>query len=202
MPRKILVLNGSPKRNGNTAKLAEWFTEGARSKGAHVEVIHAAFLKYKSAGCTSCRKCQKITKYECVINDGAKAVLKKMAKADVTVFATPLYFYGPSAQLKIIIDRMFSLYKWDNTTDTFESPMRGKTMALLLSAYENIGLDNVERSFKLIADYSEMKFLSLLVPNARESGEIIKLKGIRRKASAFGKKIVESANIQNAFIGV
>ncbi|MDD5073197.1 MAG: flavodoxin family protein [Candidatus Omnitrophica bacterium] len=189
MPKKILVLNGSPKKNGNTAKLSGWFAAGARSKGADVEVVNVAFLKYKSSGCTSCRTCQKIKEYECVINDGAKAVLKKMAKADVIVFATPLYFYGPSAQLKVIIDRMFSLYKWDNTTDTFESPLKGKTMALLLSAYEDIGLDNVERSFRIIADYSETKFRSFLVPNARESGEIVKLKGIRKKAAAFGKKI-------------
>ena len=189
MHTKILVLNGSPKKNGNTSKLSCWFAAGARSKGAGVEVINDAFLKYKSSGCTSCRTCQKIKEYECVINDGAKAVLKKLAKADVIVFATPLYFYGPSAQLKVIIDRMFSLYKWDNTTDTFESPMKGKTMALLLSAYEDIGLDNVKRSFRIIADYSEMKFFSLLVPNARESGDVVKLKGIRGKAFAFGKKI-------------
>lgn len=112
-----------------------------------------------------------------------------MAKADAIVFATPLYFYGPSAQLKIIIDRMFSLYKWDNKTDTFKSPMKGKTMVLLLNAYEDIGLEVVEKSFKLIADYSEMKFKSLLVPNARESGEIIKLKGIRKETIAFGRSV-------------
>ncbi|MFA5339766.1 MAG: flavodoxin family protein [Candidatus Omnitrophota bacterium] len=189
MPKKILVLNGSPKRNGNTAKLVEWFTEAARSKAADVEVINAAFLKYKSSGCTSCRTCQKIKEYKCAIKDDAQPVLRKMAKADVIVFATPLYFYGPSAQLKVIIDRMFSLYKWDNTTDTFTSPLKGKTMVLLLNAYEDVGLDLVKKSFKIIADYSEMKFLSLLVPNARESGEIVKLKGIRKKAAAFGKKI-------------
>jgi len=67
--------------------------------------------------------------------------------------------------------------------------MPGKTMVLLLSAYEDIGLKNVEESFRLIADYSEMKFLSLLVPDARESGEILELKGIREKALALGKKI-------------
>jgi multimeric flavodoxin WrbA len=127
--------------------------------------------------------------YACVIKDDASPVLRKMAGADVIVFASPLYFYGPSAQLKVLIDRMFCLYKWDNTTDTFKSPMPGKTMVLLLSAYEDIGLKNVEESFKLIADYSEMKFLSLLVPDARESGEVLNLKGIREKALALGKKV-------------
>jgi multimeric flavodoxin WrbA len=188
MRRKILILNGSPKKNGNTAKLVTWFAEGARSKGADVRIIRASLLKDKGKGCASCRACQKKKEYACVINDDVTGILKIMAKADVIVFATPLYFYGPSAQLKAIIDRMFSLYKWDNTTDTFGSPMRGKTMALLLSAYEDIGLEIVEKSFKLIADYSEMQFKSLLVPNARESGEIVKIKGIRKKVIAFSYK--------------
>lgn len=190
MSKNILILNGSPKKNGNTTKLVEWFSQGACSNHAKVEIIRAASLKFKSNGCISCRRCQKIMKYECVINDDVKRVLKKMAKADVIVFATPLYFYGPSVQLKLIIDRMFSLYKWDNTTNTFETPMRGKSMILLLSAYEDIGLDIVEKSFKLIADYSAMKFHSLLVPNAKESAEIDKLRGIRKRTVDFGRDSV------------
>ena len=190
MAKKILILNGSPKKGGNTEILAGWFAEGVRSAGAKVETVRVASLKYKVSGCTSCRTCQKTKEYVCVIKDDAQAILRKMAKADVIVFATPLYFYGPSAQLKVLIDRMFSLYKWDNTTDTFESPMRGKNMVLLLSAYEDIGLKNVEKMFRIIADYSEMKFVSLLVPDARESGDILKLKGAREKAISFGKRSV------------
>jgi len=189
MAKKIVVLNGSPKKEGNTAALVEWFSEGACSRGAVVEVVPVAFLKYRSCGCVSCRACQKIKQYECVINDDAKVVLKKMAEADAVVFATPLYFYGPSAQLKVIIDRMFSLYKWDNTADTFETPMKGKTMVLLLSAYEDIGLRLVEKSFRLIADYSGMEFRSLLAADAGESGCILKLKGVRERALRLGRLI-------------
>jgi len=95
LSKRILILNGSPKRGGNTDNLVSWFALGARSKGARVEVIRAAGLKYKVCGCTSCRTCQKIKEYACVIKDDARAVLRKMAGADVIVFATPLYFYGP-----------------------------------------------------------------------------------------------------------
>lgn len=193
-PKKILILNGSPKKGGNTETLVNWFANGARSKGTSVEIVRAALLAYKTNGCTSCRKCQKIREYECAINDDVRAVLKKMAKADIVVFATPLYFYGPSAQLKLIMDRMFSLYKWDNKTNTFESPMRGKTMVLLLSAYENIGLNTVRESFALIAEYSGMKFKALLVPNAGESGDIIKVNGISKKAIALGKSCSSAAS--------
>ena len=190
MKKKILILNGSPKKNGNTEKLASWFAGGASSKGVEVKIIRAALLKSKARGCTSCRICQKKKQYECVIDDDVRGVLKDMARSDIIVFATPLYFYGPSAQLKLIMDRMFSLYKWDNTTDTFTSPMKGKTMALILSAYEDIGLKTVEKSFKLIADYSDMCFKSLLVLNAGESGEVESIKGMRARTVAFAKKVV------------
>ena len=190
MLKKVLILSGSPIKNGNTSQLVKWFCQGAKSKGAQIEVVNTAFLKYKANGCTSCRQCQKIVKYECVINDEAKPVLAKMAFVDVIVMATPLYFYGASAQLKLVMDRMFSLYKWDNKANTMTTPLKGKTFVLLASAYEDIGLDTLEKSFAITADYSGMKFVSLLVKNAKESGEIGKVKGIRQRAIALGKKVV------------
>jgi multimeric flavodoxin WrbA len=174
MPQKILILNGSPKKDGNTAAMADWFSEGARLKGADVEIVRTAFLKYKTLGCISCRVCQKSEKYECCIEDGAKPVLARMADVDVIVMATPLYFFGASAQLKLIFDRMFSLYKWDNDAGTMQTPLKGKTLILLASAFEDIGLDALEKPFKLTAEYTGMKFESILVANAGVSGEIAK----------------------------
>ncbi|MFA5116218.1 MAG: flavodoxin family protein [Candidatus Omnitrophota bacterium] len=189
MDKKILVLSGSPKRNGNTAALVGWFAEGARSKGCRVEVVNTAFLKYRSTGCLSCRSCQKLRKYECVVDDEAKPVLAKMAKVDVIVMATPLYFFSASAQLKIIFDRMFSLYKWDNKANTMKTPLKGKALILIASAYEDIGLDAVARPFALTAAYSGMRFKSLLIPNAGESGDIKDKPAVRRKAVALGKNV-------------
>jgi len=189
MSKKILVVSSSPVKNGNTATLVSWITAGARAKGARVEIINTAFLKYKVNGCISCRRCQKTAVYECVISDDAKPVLAKMNEADVIVMATPLYFYGPSAQLKLVMDRMFSLFKWDNKNDTMTTRLTGKTLALVASAYEDIGLKDLERPFAITADYAGMKFKSLLVPNAGESGEVKKIPGIKAKAISFGKKL-------------
>ena len=169
--------------------MIEWFAEGARSQGADVTVVRAASLHYKFPGCTSCRSCQNSEDYQCVIEDDARTVLGKMAQADVTVMATPLYFFAASAQLKIVIDRMFSLYKWDNAAGTFTSPLKGKTLVLLASAYEDVGLDALERPLALTAEYTGMKFRSLLVPNAGVSGELKTKKGVREKATALGKKV-------------
>jgi len=189
MGKKILIFSGSPKKNGNTAALVKWFIKGALSKDAKVETVNTAFLKFKTSGCISCRTCQKSAKYECSINDSAKPFLSKMAKVDVIVMATPLYFFAASAQLKNIIDRMFSLYKWDNTAGTMKTPLKGKTFVLLASAFEDVGLDALEKPFALTADYTGMKFKSLLIPNAGVSGEINKKTGVRQKAVSFGRKI-------------
>lgn len=191
MAKKILVLSGSPNKEGNTVALVNWFSEGARSKGAEVEIVNTAFLKYETNGCMSCRACQKLDKYECLINDEAKPILAKMANVDVIVMATPLYFYGPSAQLKLIFDRMFSLYKWDNKAGTMKTPLKGKTLVLIASAFEDIGLDALEKPFALTASYTGMKFKSLLIPNAGESGDIKNKTDIKKKTIALGKKAAE-----------
>lgn len=192
MAKKILILNGSPKKDGNTAALAGWFADAAKSNGAEVETVNTAFLKYKYTGCLSCRACQDSDAFECAVDDEARPVLKKMAGADVIVMATPLYFFSASAQLKLLIDRMFSLYKWDNRTDTFKSPLKGKMLVLIASAYGGLGLDVLEKPFRLTAEYTGMGFRSLLVPDAGVSGDIKKLKGARDKAIDLGLEIGRS----------
>ncbi len=189
MTKKILVLSGSPKKRGNTAKLVQWFAEGACLKNAQVEVIETAFLKSRSMGCVSCRKCQTHKHYECAIDDPVRQVLEKMIQADVIVMATPLYFFGASAQLKQVVDRMFSLYKWDNEAGTMTTPLKGKTMVLLASAYEDVGLEALEKPFRLTAEYTSMRFESMLVADAGVSGQIAKVVGVREKALALGQKV-------------
>jgi multimeric flavodoxin WrbA len=189
MTKKILVLCGSPKKDGNTATLVDWFSEGARAKGARVEIVNTAFLKYKFTGCSSCRSCQTSDKYECVMNDVAKPILAKMADVDAIVMASPMYFFAPSAQLKMVFDRMFSLYKWDNASGTMKTVLKGKTLVLIASAFEEAGMDALEKPFALTAQYSGMKFKSFLVPNAGVSGDIKNKADIQKKAIALGAAV-------------
>jgi multimeric flavodoxin WrbA len=188
--KKILIISGSPKKDGNTTALIEWFCEGASSAGAVTEVINAAGLDGR-AGCISCRACQKREAYGCVLKDGLSSAVGKMIGADVIIMATPLYFFSASAQIKSVFDRMFSLYKWDNDAGTMKTVLKGKTFCVLASAYEDIGLDALERPFRLTADYSAMKYASLLLPNAGVSGNIRKMPGVREKAVEFSKKVLQ-----------
>lgn len=101
--KKMLVLLGSPRKNGNTEKLARAFGEGARETGAEVAFLRLSEKSVKP--CIDCRKCWEAGDH-CVIEDDMKDVYKAIDNADVLVFASPLYWYSWSAQIKPVWDRL------------------------------------------------------------------------------------------------
>ena len=109
MPAKILILSASPRKNGNSEQLAAAFARGAAEVGNIVETI---FLREKNIGfCRGCFACAKLG--HCVIRDDAVEIAQKMKEADVLVFATPVYYYSISGQLKTMLDRANPLYGSD-----------------------------------------------------------------------------------------
>lgn len=109
MSKNILVISTSLRNNSNSNILADSFIAGAESAGNHVEKIT---LKDKNiAFCKGCLTCQKTKK--CVINDYAIEIADKMCNADVIVFATPIYYYEMSGQMKTLLDRANSLFVRD-----------------------------------------------------------------------------------------
>lgn len=99
--KKILILSGSPRKNGNSDILCDEFMRGALEAGNEVEKIRVA---EKSIGyCRACYACRETG--VCAIKDDMAEVLQKMIDADVIVLASPVYFYSIDAQLKAVIDR-------------------------------------------------------------------------------------------------
>lgn len=98
---KITILFASPNKKGSTAILADNFKRGAEESGHSVEVLDVC--KMNVHPCTGCVRCG----YEgpCVQRDDNEIIRQKLLNTDMVVFATPLYYYGMSAQLKIVIDR-------------------------------------------------------------------------------------------------
>ena len=98
---KIVVLFGSPNRKGSTNILVEEFRRGAEESGHLVEVIDICHADIHP--CTGCVACG----YEgpCVQKDDVDVIRQKLLASDMVVFATPLYYYGMSAQLKTVVDR-------------------------------------------------------------------------------------------------
>lgn len=107
--KNILVISTSLRKGGNSETLAKSFAEGAEQAGHNVEIISLAGKTINFCrGCLACQKTQK-----CVINDDANEITDKMLKADIIVFATPIYYYEMSGQMKTLLDRSNPLYTMD-----------------------------------------------------------------------------------------
>ncbi|MDO5851799.1 MAG: flavodoxin family protein [Methanobacteriaceae archaeon] len=109
MTKKVLILMGSPRTNGNTNILSEQFKKGAQETKAEVEIIK---LQEKEINyCLGCNECFKQKNDYCLKQtDDVNEILDKMEEANIIVFATPVYFYTMSGQLKTLIDRTVPRY--------------------------------------------------------------------------------------------
>jgi hypothetical protein len=102
---KVIVIVGSPRKDGNSAILAGKLAEGARDAGAEVETIHAADLNIKH--CTGCLRCNLVKR--CTLkDDDFAAFAEKYTAADAAAFVTPIYFHWMSSHLKVLMDRFRS----------------------------------------------------------------------------------------------
>ena len=107
--KKILVISTSPRKGGNSDTLAEEFLRGAQAAGNDVDYVS---LAGKNIGfCHGCFACQKTQR--CVIHDDADVIREQMLHAEVIVWATPVYYYSVSGQMKTMIDRSNPLYPSD-----------------------------------------------------------------------------------------
>lgn len=109
MSKNILIISTSLRNNSNSEALADAFMEGAKSVGHQVEKVSLKGKKLEF--CKGCLVCQKTG--HCIIQDDAGELVRKMLHADVLVFATPIYYYEMSGQMKTLIDRANPLYSAD-----------------------------------------------------------------------------------------
>ena len=114
--KKVLIISTSLRHNANSEILAHETERGAKDAGHQVEFVT---LKDKNIQfCKGCLACQKLG--HCVINDDANEITAKMKEADVIVWATPVYYYEMSGQMKTLIDRANSLFATGkNFTETY-----------------------------------------------------------------------------------
>lgn len=104
--KKIVIVSSTFRKNGNSELLAKSFAEGAISMGNEVQFIFLRDLDLQY--CIGCLYCQ--SHQNCVLKDGMNELYHKFEEADVLVFATPIYYYAMSGQLKTLLDRLNPLY--------------------------------------------------------------------------------------------
>jgi multimeric flavodoxin WrbA len=179
---RITTLLGSSKKKGNTATVLRWVEEDLKSRGHDVERI---YLHNKSiSGCLGCAKCRENPdEIACVQKDDAIDIFEQMISSDVVLFASPIYFWGFSAQIKALIDRGYALvtnYHKPGHTSLLE----GKRIGLLVTgadAYE----DNAEGMFTAFD-----RIVDFLL--AKKSGELYV--GECSVASALSEEVKDKAS--------
>ena len=118
--KNVLILEGSPRPNGNSCLLSNEFARGAESAGHHVEKLLVSHKKI--GGCLGCNACYR-NGGACVQKDDMEKVRAKMLAADVIVLASPIYFYSMTSQMKATIDRTYAFF----------NDLAGKTFYFLIT---------------------------------------------------------------------
>ena len=105
--KKIFAVNGSPRKNGNTAQLLQKALEGAASAGAEVKLIQLADLNF--SGCRSCFACKKLANPSpgCILKDDLAETLKELLQADGIIMGSPIYFGAESGLCRNFLERLF-----------------------------------------------------------------------------------------------
>ena len=158
----ILILSGSPRKGGNTELLAEAFAKGA-SANHHVEIV--SVRDYKVNPCLGCNACFK-SNGVCAQKDDMTIIYEKMSQADMLVIASPVYFYGISAQLKAVIDRFHN-----PSRDSFHI----KKMALLLVGAATLPelFDAILTEYNLCLNFFDIEDAGkVLVRGVKDKGDI------------------------------
>lgn len=136
MSKKIAILNGSPRRKGNTSALVKSFAEGAESAGHTVTEFFLDSMDIH--GCKGCFGGHSSQECPCVQKDDMIKIYPAVKDADVVVLATPLYYWNMSGQIRTAVDRLFALEEGDGNF----LRGNGKASALLMAA-EGHGFEDV-----------------------------------------------------------
>lgn len=182
MGKKIMILLGSPRKKGNSAKLAEQVAKGAKEQGAKVETFYLNGLDIKP--CQACGKCKKANA-GCAIQDDMQPLYPKLKEADTIVIASPIYWFNISAQTKTFIDRFFAVGVEERNI------FRGKQFAFILAYADadpfSSGAVNALRTFQDMCQYLEAEIVDMLYGSAREPGEIGNNPELMKRAYELGK---------------
>ena len=184
-PKKVLVVLGSARKNGNSAILAGQIAKGAESAGAEVETIFLHGLKI--APCQSCWTCQKPDSKGCAIDDDMQAVFPKLMTSHAWVIASPVHWFTMSAQTKLFMDRCFALPAYG------KNPFAGKRIAIAMSYGDEdpfkSGCINALRTFQDAFSYTGSKLVGMVYGSALEAGEIKSNTALLQEAEELGKKL-------------
>lgn len=176
MSKKIVVITGSPRKNGNSFAMTDAFIKAAEGKGHTVTRFDAAMKNV--GGCHACETCFKTDK-ACSFDDDFNAIALAILEADVVVFTMPVYWYSIPAQIKGVIDKLFSFC-------VAGKDVAGKECALITCCEEDdiSVMDGVRIPVERSAALLKWKMVGeVLVPGVLNTGDIEKTDGCSQAAA-------------------
>ncbi|MBD5522182.1 MAG: flavodoxin family protein [Lachnospiraceae bacterium] len=175
MGKKIVVITGSPRKNGNSFAMTDAFINAAQEKGHTVTRFDAAMKTV--GGCRACETCFSTGK-ACTFDDDFNTIAPAILEADVIVFTMPVYWYSIPAQIKGVIDRIFSLVVGGKD-------IAGKECALITCCEEDdmTVMDGVRIPIERMAALNKWKMVGeVLIPGVLNVGDIDKTDGCKKAA--------------------
>ena len=176
MSKKIVVVTGSPRKGGNSFAMTDAFIQAAQAKGHTVTRFDAATMKI--GGCHACETCYKTGK-ACSFDDDFNTIAPAILEADAVVFTTPVYWYSIPAQIKGVIDRLFSLVVGGKD-------YAGKECAMIVCCeeHEMDVMDGVRIPLERTAALLKWNMVGeVLVPGVLNVGDIAKPDGCKQAAA-------------------
>jgi len=188
----VLGIYGSPRNGGNSDLLLDKALEGARSAGAETFSVYARDLKI--SGCDSCGACNKTG--ECVILDDMQSVYPLLRDADVSLFSSPIYFYGLPAQVKALIDRCQALWcrrRLEKKPDRMRIYDSGVGYLIAVGATRGKHLfDGTQLTVRYFFDALDMLYKGgLFFKGIEEKGAVDNHPDYLKQASELGRSAVE-----------
>ena len=176
MGKKIVVITGSPRKNGNSFAMTDAFIQAAEAKGHTVTRFDAAMKKV--GGCRACETCFKTGK-ACSFDDDFNAIAPAILEADAVVFTMPVYWYSIPAQIKGVIDRLFSFVAGGKD-------IAGKECGMIVCCEEEdmSVMDGVRIPLERSAALMKWKVVGeVLIPGVLNAGDIAKTDGCAQAAA-------------------
>jgi multimeric flavodoxin WrbA len=190
---KIVAITGSPRKNGNTAKVLGFLE---KLIGDKLKINNIRITSHQVNGCLGCNSCQKeYDKPGCIQKDDALSIFERMMQADFVIYASPLYCWGFSAQIKALIDRHFCMVKGYGTPN-YKSFLDGKRVALLVTCNGPIenNADLIQGVFERVSEFSKCNVVGKYIVPFCINPDTIDTKGIEI-AKTMASDILESLKI-------
>lgn len=181
---RVVGIVGSPRKEGNTDILVKEVLRGAGDKGGQVENIFLNDLQIKPCQAECSSHCLKTGK--CIIEDDMRDIYNKLFESDVIVLGTPVYWYGPSAQLKAFIDRWFAF-----SHPGYVSKMKGKKV-ILVAPFEEEDISAADPLVNMMMkslSYLKVELYDKILVSVGEKGAIKENKKVMNQAYNIGLEL-------------